>query len=407
METQNAQTTLQGSSISNFKQSFSNYQKNQKGKTRKTKEEILAKYFTPRNTRETFRILPYKTKHFFVEAFFHVADAMVAGGKKKLGGLKIYCPAHNDPKIKKLDEKGQVMLDGNNNPIMIPASCPLCAKHRKLISKQDPSIKFIKKVEMNEYQLKINENNKKIFLEANKWEAKKFYIIKGVDKGKPADGIKFWRFKHNFQNQGTLDKLFPVLDNFVSMNGVGFEDPKQGTDLYITMADSKTNSGVVYKAISAIMARGKSPLHEDELVVRQWLEDDITWRDVYLPKKAPNITSEEFLEMVANGVNPYWDDIDSNNKHWVFPGRPDLEAKANTRKLNLDNDEDAEFEQASDLVDDEDYITINNITAKDVGTYTENAVNLTANINDNNEQTVVVDNDVSDSDNDNYSDLPF
>jgi len=41
--------------------------------------------------------------------------------------------------------------------------------------------------------------------------------------------------------------------------------------------------------------------------------------------------------MVANGTNPYWDETDANNKHWVFPGRPDLEEVANTRKANLDS----------------------------------------------------------------------
>ena len=413
MENQNAnQATTQGGGLSNFRNSFSEYQKNQSKKTKKTKEEKLAKYFTPRNTREIFRILPYKTKHFYVEAFFHVTDALIAGGKKKLGGNKIYCPAHNDPKVKKLDGNGQPLLDANGQPIMIPAPCPLCAKHKKLISKQDPSIIFKKKADMTEAELVINEKNKKIFLEANKWEAKKFYIVKGVDKGKPSDGVKFWRFKHSFQNQGTIDKLYPVLNDFVSLNGVGFDDPVNGTDLYLTMADSKTNSGVVYKSISAITARGKSPLHDDSLVVRQWLDDDTTWRDIFLPKVAPNITPYQYMEMVANeGVNPYWDDSDSNNKHWVFPNHPDLEKLANTRTANLDNDEDAEFEQASDL-DDEYVVTVSNITASNVGNYNEDAVNITAKAAPEVKAKAApivdsVTDDDADTNEDDYNDLPF
>jgi hypothetical protein len=85
----------------------------------------------------------------------------------------------------------------------------------------------------------------------------------------------------------------------------------------------------------------------------------------------------EFLEAVANGTNPYWDDTDANNKHWVFPGRPDLEEAANTRNRNLDADEDAAFEQASDLIDEEyPRVTISNITPDKVGTYTDDAVNV-------------------------------
>ncbi len=66
-----------------------------------------------------------------------------------------------------------------------------------------------------------------------------------------------------------------------------FSDAINGTDLSIIMTDSEFN-GHVYKAISAITARGKSPLSGDKIVMESWLADDITWRDVFLPKKAPN-----------------------------------------------------------------------------------------------------------------------
>jgi len=376
MENQNEMANAPSGELSDLKKMFSDYQNKQKQGKRKTSEEILAKYFVPRKTKETFRILkPKPGKKHIEEAFFHAVPTIGKGGKVKHGTV-IYCPAHNDPKVKKLDKNGNVVLDSNNAPIMIPAPCPLCDKAKKMLAQQNPALKGRKKETLNSDELVIYEKNRQIFIEANKWEAKKFYIVRGIDKGAEKDGVKFWRFKHNFKNQGTLDKLLPILEDFMTHNQADFADSKNGTDLSITMADSEFN-GHVYKQISAITARGKSPLHADPIVMQQWLEDDITWREVFQPKKAPNITPYEFLEMVASASNPYWDDTDANNKHWVFPGRPDLEEKANTRNRNLDADEDAEFEQASDLMDDEyPRVTISNITPDKVGTYTDDALNV-------------------------------
>jgi hypothetical protein len=411
MEKQNEnQANVQSNDLSNLKNMFSDYRKKAAPAKRRTGAEILAKYFVPRNTKEVYRILPPKQgrKH-IEEAFFHVVPTLTAGGKKKYNTV-IYCPAHNDPKVPKLDGNGQPELDVNGQPRLIPAPCPLCSKAKAILSKQDPSLKGVKKEQMNEAQKIVFEKNKEIFKDANQWEAKKFYIVRGIDKGAEKDGVKFWRFKHNFKNQGTLDKLLPILEEYMSVHQADFSDPNNGTDLSIIMTDSEFN-GRVYKAISAITYRGKSPLHSDPIVARQWLEDDITWRDVFKPKQAPGMPPYEFLEAVANGVNPYWDDSDANNKHWVFPGRPDLEAAANTRTRNLDADDDDNFEQASDI-DDEEYprVTISNITESKVGTYTDNAVDVGQSVLDggddeDNSNDEPEDGDASSSGD--YDDLPF
>ena len=408
MENQNV--NAQSGDLSNFREAFSTYQKNQVKNKRKSKEDILAKYFTPRKTKETFRILPYKTKFFFTEAFFHVVPINTAGGKKVYG--KIYCPAHNDPKVQKV-VNGVPQLDGNGKPLMIPSPCPLCEKAKKKLAEQDPSLKNIKKEDLTAQQKVVWEKNRDIFIEAGKWDAKKFYIVKGIDKGAEKDGVKFWRFKHNFKNQGTLDKLFPILDDFNTQNGVSFADPQNGTDLSIIMADTEFNKRV-YKTISAITTRSKSPLHADPIVARQWLEDTTTWREVFKPKVAPGISAYEFLQMAATGNNPYWEDSDAANKHWVFPGRPDLELAANTRKRNLDSDEDENFELASDL--EEGYVapvTIANVTPTNVGTYHDDGVDITAKSNVPETQVVDEHEDLA-SDNvddippsSDYDDLPF
>ena len=157
---------------------------------------------------------------------------------------------------------------------------------------------------------------------------------------------------------------------------MSFADPVNGTDLSIIMADTEFNKRV-YKTISAITTRNKSALHTDPIVARQWLDDTTTWREVFKPKTAPGISPYEFLQMASTGNNPYWDDSDAANKHWVFPGRPDLEQAANTRKANLDADGDENFEYASDL-EEGPRTTISNITPSTVGKYEEDAVDITA-----------------------------
>jgi len=371
----------QGGDLSDLKKMFKDFQKKSEtqGSRRKSREEILTKYFVPRQPKETFRILPPKPgKKHIEEAFFHVVSTTIAGGKKKHNTI-VYCPAHNNPKVKKLDVNGNPVLDSSGQPMMIPAPCPLCARAKEILKRQDPSLKGVKKENLNDSQMKIFEKNKAIFTEANKWEAKKFYIIRGIDRGAVKDGVKFWRFKHNFRKDGPLDKLLPILEQYMTVQRADFSDAINGTDLSIITTDSEFN-GHLYRKVSAIMVDGKSPLHTDQAVLRQWLEDTISWRDVFKEKSAPGITPYEFLEMVASGNNPYWEDSDATNKHWVFPGRPDLEVAANTRTRNLDGDDDENFEYASDVDEDEEgpRVTISNITQEKVGTYVDHSVDVGA-----------------------------
>jgi len=409
--------------LSQLKSMFSDYQKKQTQATSKnSREDLLKKFFVPRATKEIFRILPPKAgrKH-IDEAFFHVLSTNAAGGKKKHGTI-VYCPAHNDPKVPKLDASGKPIVDDKGAAFMVPAPCPACAEYRRILATQDQSLKGVKKDSMTDAQKVIWENNRKIFTEANKWQAKKFYIVRGIDKGQEKDGVKFWRFKHNYKNQGTLDKLLPILEMYMTDQQADFSDANTGTDLNIIMTDAEFN-GHIYKQISAIAPRGKAPLHGDSTVMRAWLDDDVTWRDVFKPKKTPLIGPYEYLEMCVNQTTPYWEDSDQNNKRWVYPGRPDLEKQANTRTLNLDSNE-KEFEQATDLADiGKPKVTISNITEEKVGEFVDDAIDIgkktlaatPAQVNTPTETKAapVVDETPEDAveepeeDSDDYKDLPF
>jgi len=43
------------------------------------------------------------------------------------------------------------------------------------------------------------------------------------------------------------------------------------------------------------------PIHEDKKVMKEWLEDELTWRDAYSKKPV------EYLEAIARGEVPRWD----------------------------------------------------------------------------------------------------
>jgi glutaredoxin len=392
----------------------------QSEKVRRTGKEILKKYFVPRSDREIFRILPPKSgKKVIEEAFFHVVTTTTTGNKKKYGTI-IYCPAHNDPMVKKTDKNGQIVLDEKNLPVMIPAPCPLCKKSKDLLSTQDPLLRGVSKEKsktLSDAEKVIYEKNSAIFKESSGLQAKKFYIIRGIDKGVQKDGVKFWRFKHNFQNKGTLNTLLPALSDFNEINNTDYTNVQNGTDLSISTVETTSNSGIKYRAVVGISARGKSLLSDDPTLIKDWINDNITWREVFIPKQAPGITSYEYLEMVAKGTNPYWDDSDSNNKHWVFPGRPDLELAANTRNAKLDADNNENFEMASDLMDEEyPSVSINNSTPEKVGTST--VINDVVNVDKNAINEITTESEPESEpepepesnelgEKDEYSDLPF
>ena len=331
--------------IAKLKAMFKGFTEKPAGEDKIKKEDLLKKYFSVRNNTEVFRPLPpLKGRKAIEEAFFHRVKVNGSGGNKQYATL--YCPAHNDLKIHKLDENGNPMYDGTK-PVLVHAPCPLCDKYNEILSKQDNSVLGKKDEDLNAVERSVKEKNKEIYKEAVQWKADKYYIIKGIDKGAIKDGPKFWRFKHNYKNQGILDKITPMMSAYMEMNSVPYYDVDKGADFTIISTDSEFGK-IKYKSVVSILTH-QQPLHTDPLVAKNWTDDNTIWRDVFKPRKAPNINNEQYLQMVANGIDPYFDESDQNNKKWVFPGNPELENLANTRNMNLDNGASAPIEQASDL----------------------------------------------------------
>jgi hypothetical protein len=130
---------------------------------------------------------------------------------------------------------------------------------------------------------------------AKAYKPRKFYIVKVVDRDNEADGVKFWRFKHNYKNEGILDKIIPIWKAKGDIT-----DPVNGRDLIIELAKAKTPKGATYTVIQTVMHDDPSPVHTDAETAKAWTEDPLTWADVYSKKPV------EYLEAIARGETPRW-----------------------------------------------------------------------------------------------------
>jgi len=138
---------------------------------------------------------------------------------------------------------------------------------------------------------------------ARNYRSRKFYIVKVIDRDHENDGVKFWRFKHNHKGDGVIDKIFPIFRNKGDVT-----NPENGRDLILSLALTKAGTGKEYTVINSVLNDDPSALHTDADVAKTWLDDELTWSDVYSKK------GEDYLEMVARGEVPRWDTASSK---WV------------------------------------------------------------------------------------------
>lgn len=131
---------------------------------------------------------------------------------------------------------------------------------------------------------------------AKQYKARKFYIVKVIDRDNEQDGVKFWRFKHNYKQEGILDKIIPIWKAKGDIT-----DSDKGRDLILELTKAKTPKGAVYTVIQTVMYDDPTPIHEDNETMSEWVNDELTWEDVYSKKPV------EYLEAIARGETPRWD----------------------------------------------------------------------------------------------------
>lgn len=128
---------------------------------------------------------------------------------------------------------------------------------------------------------------------AKKFNAKKLYVVKVIDRDNEEDGVKFWRFNHDYRKEGIYDKIMGVL-NAIKKD---ITNAETGRDLLITINRNQNNIPVV----SAVSHMDPSVLSEDSEKLEKWLNDERTWEDVYSTK------NYDYLAIIVTGGIPVWD----------------------------------------------------------------------------------------------------
>lgn len=234
--------------------SLADYEKSKSSATTTERKEVdLTKYFTlaladkEMSGMRTFRILPLDTEGKWYDIVkFHNLKI----GKKY---QKLYDPAQ----------------DGEESPLN----------------------------DMYKLLMKGDAEDKKI---ANNYRSRDFYIVRGIERGKEHEGVKFWRFPKVNDGSGIMDKIQPMMKFLNDKNpGSGaFFNPVAGRDLVISVVRDQSKG---YTKVAQIIFDEAAPVSQDQTQFDAWLNDQMTWKDVY--KKKPI----EFLRIVAEGSEPVWD----------------------------------------------------------------------------------------------------
>jgi hypothetical protein len=223
-------------------------------------EQDWSKYFAVRleegvdSGESTIRLMPPKTgvhpvnkseETPFDEGHWH---SVKVGGKWR----KIYCRKHNDGE-----------------------HCPLCEVSDELFKS---------------WKETGNKADKEL---ATQYSAKKFYLARLIDRSKEEDGVKFWRFPHNYKGEGALDKIIPLFTKRGDIT-----DPREGRD--VTLILGRDNKG--YAKITSIMAEDVDVLTDPKSdKAKTWMTDETRWKDIY---KAQPL---DYVQLIADGETPQWD----------------------------------------------------------------------------------------------------
>lgn len=130
---------------------------------------------------------------------------------------------------------------------------------------------------------------------AKKYNAKKMYVVKVIERANEEEGVKFWRFNHDYRNAGTYDKIHGVLLSLKKDRDI--TNATSGRDLSINITRDQNNK----PQIGSIIPQDSSVLSENPEKVALWTSDVRTWEDVY------SVKPYDFLEIIVKGGIPAWD----------------------------------------------------------------------------------------------------
>lgn len=152
-------------------------------------------------------------------------------------------------------------------------ACPFCEAREALLSTGDAGDKEL----------------------AKKYNAKKMYIAKLIDRNNEDEGVKFWRFNNDYTKKGAFDLIHGVVAGLKKNKNI--TSPTEGRDLTIMINRNQTGIPI----ISSIVAQDSDVLSTDENKYAEWLADERTWEDVY------SVRNYDYLAIIVRGYTPIWD----------------------------------------------------------------------------------------------------
>lgn len=205
----------------------------------------------------------------------------------------------------------------------------ICPKHEK-----DEDCPFC---EAREALLSTGESGDKEL--AKKYYPRLMYVVKVIDRDHEDEGVKFWRFNHDFRKTGIYDKIMGVVQAIQGSAAPDFTDVENGRDLIISINRDQNKRPTV----SSIVQGDPSPLHTNKDLVEEWLADDRTWEDVY------SVKPYSYLEIIVKGGEPTWKRNESGDGgEWVDKNALSDESNDDGEELTVGGENSTQTEKSED-----------------------------------------------------------
>lgn len=164
------------------------------------------------------------------------------------------------------------------------SDCPMCAL----------SIKAYE-----ESKMETNEVLKKQYIDISKsHQSVKTYIVRLIERTKEGEGVKFWKFNHSYTGKGIYDSLIKQYSHSMVNDKINIFDLVNGCDLTLTIGLNQNNKSVVSNNI--MVARSLTPIGSEQKI-KEWVNDEKVWYDVFTPK------TSEYCSILLTGEVPIFD----------------------------------------------------------------------------------------------------
>jgi hypothetical protein len=137
--------------------------------------------------------------------------------------------------------------------------------------------------------------------------SKEAVITRGIERGKEDEGVKFWKFNLRADKTDPYNQIWELAklrkeeaERKGKVNNI--LDIYEGRDLNITITAEGTSAPTI------VDDSDRSPISENEELMRKWIFDEKKWQDVFTCKPY------EYLSLVAQMKTPWFD---RENNIWV------------------------------------------------------------------------------------------